>query len=109
MAAVERGPARIPLGALPQPPPGRVEVNFKATLICEWKGSPVPLEEDEEKNWIAISFDQFTPPDRSSADYLAQIQDCTVQTCVRFSDHDHRFPPGYRSMEPTVTARDSSG
>jgi hypothetical protein len=67
----------------PQPPPGQVEVNFKATLTCEWKASPVPLEEDEEKNWIAISFEQFTPPERSSADYLARIQDCTVQTCVR--------------------------
>jgi hypothetical protein len=68
----------------PQPPPGQVEVNFKATLICEWKASPVPLEEDEEKNWIAISFDQFTPPERSSADYLAQLQACTVETCVQF-------------------------
>ena len=83
-AAVERGPARIPLGPYPQPPPGQVEVNFKATLICEWKASPVPLEEDEEKNWIAISFDQFTPPERASADYLAQLQACTVETCVQF-------------------------
>jgi hypothetical protein len=82
----------------PQPPPGQVEVNFKATLTCKWKASPVPLEEDEEKNWIAISFDQFTPPERSSADYLARIQDCTVETATT-------------CVEPTVTvnARDPSG
>jgi hypothetical protein len=69
----------------PQPPPGQVEVNFKATLTGQWKADPVPkIDEDEEKNWIAISFDQFTPPERSSADYLAQIQACTVETCVQF-------------------------
>ena len=69
----------------PQPPPGQVEVNFKATLTCQWKADPVQkIEKDEEKNWIAISFDQFTPPERSSADYLARIQACTVATCVQF-------------------------
>lgn len=45
-----------------------------------------------------ISFDQFTPPERSSADYLARIQDCTVETATT-------------CVEPTVTvnARDPSG
>jgi hypothetical protein len=66
----------------PQPSPGQVEVNYKATLTCQWKTDlPRKLEKDE---WIAISFDQFTPPERSSADYLAQLQACTVETCVQF-------------------------
>jgi hypothetical protein len=68
----------------PQASPGQVEVNYKTKLTCQWKGSPLPQPEDDKKKWIAISFDQFTPPERSSADYLAQIQDCTVETCVQF-------------------------
>ena len=57
-----------------------MEVNYKTTLTCQWRTGPTLKEGD----WIAISFDQFTPPERSSADYLAQIQDCTVRTCVQF-------------------------
>jgi hypothetical protein len=64
----------------PQPDPGQYEVNFKGTFTCQWKpGLDPELREDE---WVAISFDQFTPPERSSADYLAQIQACTERTCV---------------------------
>ena len=65
----------------PQPMPGQVEVNYKATLTCQWKGGFLPELEHE---WIAISFDQFTPPERSSADYLAQVQRCTLSTCVQY-------------------------
>jgi hypothetical protein len=61
----------------PQASPGQVEVNYKATLTCRWKTGP----ELEVGDWIAVSFDQFTPPERSSADYIAQIRACTEDPC----------------------------
>jgi hypothetical protein len=64
----------------PQPDPGQVEVNYKTTLTCQWKTGPAL----EEGAWIAVSFERFTPPERSSADYLAQVQRCTPSTCVQF-------------------------
>jgi hypothetical protein len=64
----------------PQSDPGQVEVNYKATLTCQWKTGIDPALEPGD--WIAVSFEQFDPPERSSADYLAQLQDCNEETCV---------------------------
>jgi hypothetical protein len=79
--AIGPPPQQARLGFLsvpyPQPDPGQVEVNYKATLTCRWKTGP----ELKVGNWIAVSFDQFTPPERSSADYIAQIRACTEDPC----------------------------
>jgi hypothetical protein len=34
------------------------------------------------RSWVAISFDRFWPPERDSADYIAQIKECTGKNCI---------------------------
>jgi hypothetical protein len=62
-------------GSYPQPPVEagrvtRVPVDFYGEYELRWSGT-LPAG-----TWVAISFDRFWPPERSSAEYITQVEDC---------------------------------
>jgi hypothetical protein len=71
----------------PQPSRGQIEVNFRQTFICKWKEKTkhnfgLEIQNQATNNpWVAVSFDQFWPPERSSADFITQVQPCEDESC----------------------------
>jgi hypothetical protein len=49
-----------------------VGVNYFAEFTLPWS-TPLP-----QGAWVAISFDRFWPPDRTSADFITQVDDCNL-------------------------------
>jgi hypothetical protein len=64
--------------SIPYPQPEQTDtityvgVNYFGEYTLAWTR---PLQPGD---WVAISFDRFQPPDRSSADYLAQVEDVNL-------------------------------
>lgn len=56
----------------PQPPMGDVGVAYFEQCTLYW------TRELPGDAWIAVSFDRFWPPERDSADYIAQVEDCML-------------------------------
>jgi hypothetical protein len=56
----------------PQPPAGKVPVWYAGAYDLRWSR---PLEPGA---FVAVSLDRFWPPERDSADYLAQVEDCQL-------------------------------
>jgi hypothetical protein len=91
LVTLERRSTQDPPGFLsvpyPQPSRGQIEVNFRQTFICKWtlktkNNFGIAVQNPDTMNpWVAISFDQFWPPERSSADFIAQVQACEDQSC----------------------------
>jgi hypothetical protein len=48
----------------------QVPVDYYGEYDIQW---PAPLPAD---SWLAISFDRFSPPERESVEYIAQVGDC---------------------------------
>ncbi len=70
----------------PQPPVGEdgvndVGVNYFCECTLRWRKRLTPGD------WVAISFDRFTPPGRRSADYIAQVERCNLFEPPRQAGH----------------------
>lgn len=66
-----------------QPPDPHVGVNYYGSFLDQrarhWDRLLDPGD------WVAISIDRFWPPERDSADYIAQVSACSKASCILFA------------------------
>jgi hypothetical protein len=60
-----------PLPRVDGRPVPEISVDYSGEYTLPWTRQLMP------DGWVAISLDRFCPPERDSADYIAQVEDCT--------------------------------